>query len=157
MSLVNSHLKSPLLSLALFRLISRIVSIFSKFCGSPINHAVLISILKISPLIHTHPFTSACFRSHQLARRLRYCVHDKSIKCQYAVENFGSLCATYFDSCASFVCDSQSKEGAEMRKIKLLHNSAEKKELIFGSLFLLSSSRRFKVCVETEVEKCFCE
>lgn len=73
-----SHLKSLLLSQALFLLISRIVSIFSKFCGNPKCREESLS--RRAGKIAVKIFTSTCFGRHQLAWRLRYRVHDKSIK-----------------------------------------------------------------------------
>lgn len=73
-----SHLKSLLLSQALFLLISRIVSIFSKFCGNPKCREE--SLGRRAGKIAVKIFTSTCFGRHQLTWRLRYRVHDKSIK-----------------------------------------------------------------------------
>lgn len=102
----GSHLNSLLLSQALFLLISRIVSIFSKFCGSPMCREESFSSNQeksLSPLQLKENFTSACFGCHQLWRRLWYRVHDKSIK--FTAQDTRDLVIEFFSFLICYTTD----------------------------------------------------
>lgn len=91
----NSHLNSISSSPALFLLCSRIVSIFSKFCGSPndreINHLLLYDLTSANCIRN---FTSTSFCCDQLARRFWYRVHAESV--EISVEGFKNLIIYFF-------------------------------------------------------------